>query len=67
VRFATFKLALMSASVIHKIELPEETVVRIAQSLSRFLDHLGDAYFSLKIYGETGWDQEARLRGLLES
>jgi len=41
-------------------------VVRIIQSLSRLLDHLGDPAFSLKIYAETGWIKEARMRGLLE-
>jgi hypothetical protein len=67
VRLATFKLALMSTCGIHGEVLPQETVVRIAQSLARFLDHLGDATFSLAVYNETGWTGEARLRGLLES
>jgi len=66
VRLATFKLALICASDIYGDALSEETVVRIAQSLARFLDHLGEANFSLKIYAETGWDKESRLRGLLE-
>lgn len=64
VRFATIRLALMSAHHLHGL-LPQEEVVRIVQSLSRFLDHLGDAKFSLAIYGETGWINEARLLGLL--
>jgi len=66
VRLATFKLALICASDSYGDALPEETVVRIAQSLARFLDHLGEANFSLKIYTETGWIKESRLRGLLE-
>lgn len=66
VRFAIFKLAILSAGTIHGVALPEETVVRIAQSLARFLDHLADATYSLTIYGETGWREEGRLRGLLE-
>lgn len=63
VRFATVKLALMCAHAQHG-PLPEEEVVRIIQSLSRFLDHLGSATYSLVIYHETGWTKEARLLGL---
>jgi hypothetical protein len=66
VRFALFKLALLSAYTIHNGVLPEETLARIAQSLARFLDHLADASYSLTIYGETGWRKEGRLRGLIE-
>ena len=66
-RLATFKLALQCACYLYGEVLPEETMVRIAQSLARFLDHLGDATFSLSIYNETGWTKEARLRGALES
>lgn len=65
VRLATFKLALMCACVIKGDALAEEEVVRVAQSLARFLDHLGDAAFSLQIYQETGWVDEARMLGLL--
>lgn len=65
VRLATIKLALMSACSIYEDVLPQEIVVRIVQSLSRFMDHLGDAAFSLSIYTETGWVKETRMRGLL--
>lgn len=63
VRFSIIKLALACAHHLHGA-LPEEEVVRIIQSLSRFLDHLGDATFSLAIFNETGWIKEARLRAL---
>lgn len=63
VRFATVKLALICAHYMHG-ELPEADIVRIIQSLSRFLDHLGDGAFSLSIYNETGWVKESRLLGL---
>lgn len=66
VRLATIKLALMSACTIYGEILPQEILVRILQSLSRFLDHLGDARFSLLIFAETGWIKEPRMRGLLE-
>jgi lysine-N-methylase len=65
VRFATLKLALQCSCGINGDILPQDIVVRIIQGLSRFLDHLGDPGFSLQIYAETGWDKEARLRGLI--
>jgi lysine-N-methylase len=67
VRFATIKLALMCGCGMHGPVLPPEMVVRIVQSLSRFLDHLGDTAFSLRIYSETGWVKEPRMRGLLSA
>ncbi len=66
VRLATIKLALMCICSIYGSILSQDVVVRVIQSLSRFLDHLGDAGFSLQIYSETGWTQEKRMRGLLE-
>jgi len=66
VRLATIKLALMCTCSIYGAVLTQDVVVRIVQSLSRFLDHLGDAGFSLQIYSETGWIDEKRMRGLLE-
>ncbi len=63
VRFATIKLALACAHHLHGT-LADDDVVRIIQSLSRFLDHLGDGAFSLSIYNETGWTKEARLLAL---
>lgn len=66
VRLATIKLALMCGCGMYGVELPQEVVVRLVQSLSRFLDHLGDPAFSLLIYKETGWDREDRMRGLLD-
>jgi len=67
VRLATLKLALMCSCGIYGENLPQDMVVRLVQSLSRFLDHLGDADFSMQIYEETGWDKETRMRGLLEN
>lgn len=63
VRFATVKLALACANALQG-PLPEEDIVRIIQSISRFMDHLGDAAYSLVIYNETGWVKEARLLAL---
>ncbi len=61
VRFATTKLALATLP-----ELPEQAeVIRIIQTLSRFMDHLADPTLSLRIYQETGWLREARQRALL--
>lgn len=65
VRLATVKLALMSACQLSPAPLAETDIVRVIQSLSRFLDHLADPEFSIKIYQETGWLQKRRLRALL--
>lgn len=65
VRFAIFRLALMSLYSINNGQLHQDDVVRVAQSLSRFLEHLADPSFSIKIYEEVGWDRENRMLGLL--
>ena len=64
VRYATLSLALACAHHVHGA-LVEDEIIRIIQSLSRFMDHLGEASFSLSIYQETGWLKEARLLSLL--
>lgn len=64
VRFATLKLALMSVASLHG-GCTKDDVVRVAQSLSRFLDHLADPALSLAICKETGWLRPARLRALV--
>ena len=66
VRLAIIKLALLCNCSSGGKEPLEILVVRVVQSVSRFLDHLGDAEFSLKIFAETGWIHEGRMRGLLE-
>jgi hypothetical protein len=65
VRLAILRLALISAYSISNSQLHQYDVVRIVQSLSRFLDHLADPKFSLEIYGEAGWTRENRMLGLL--
>lgn len=65
VRLATIQLAIMCACGMSEAIPPQDNVVRIVQSLSRLLDHLGDAAFSLSIYEEAGWLQENRMGGLL--
>lgn len=64
VRLATLKLALVADLTLNQ-KVTEESFTRIVQSLSRFMDHLADPTFSLKIYGETEWLKLQRLRGLL--
>ena len=64
VRFATTRLALISACEKQQGVHPEE-VVRTVQSLARFLDHLADPALSLQIFEETGWLRENRLRALI--
>lgn len=65
VRFATLKLALMSACQMKGGLIVEDEVVRVIQSLARFLDHLADPALSMQIYTETGWVREPRLRALV--
>ncbi len=65
VRFATVKLALMAAAAKAGGVLAEQEIIRVVQSLSRFLDHLADPELSLKIYHEAGWMREARLHALV--
>lgn len=65
IRFATIRLALMAACAASKEKLSEDAIVRIVQPISRLLDHLAGADFSLSIYKETGWLNAARLRALV--
>lgn len=65
VRFATLKLALMSACQMKGERINDEETVRVVQSLARFLDHLADPTLSMQIYNETGWARESRLRALV--
>ena len=65
VRFATLKLALMSACQMKGGLIADADVVRVVQSLARFLDHLADPALSMQIYSETGWVREPRLRALV--
>lgn len=67
VRLATIRLAFICNCGISDGMLSQDIAVRMVQSLSRFLDHLGDPAFSLQIYAETGWLKEARMRGLLST
>ena len=60
IRFATLRLALMSAP-----SLEEPEVIRIAQSFSRFVDHLADPELSMLAYKELNWTSLARLRGVV--
>lgn len=63
-RLATIKLALLSSHSVNG-PLRPENIVRVVQSLSRLLDHLGDPAFSMQIAAETGWSDEARMHGLM--
>jgi len=64
VRFATLKLAIMS-NMQQMLATPKETLIFLAQSLARFLDHLAEPELSIACYEEAGWLNEARLRGLV--
>lgn len=62
IRFATMRLGLMSLPV----DSSEEDIIRVVQTLARFMDHLADPTLSLAIYQEAGWMEEEKLRALLE-
>ncbi|MES2984626.1 MAG: flagellin lysine-N-methylase [Pseudomonadota bacterium] len=64
-RFATLRLALMCHVTPRGTQPDTEAVLRIIQSLSRFMDHLADADLTLMLHRDMGWMDEARLRGLL--
>ncbi len=66
VRLATIRLSMMCMQSTHNTRMPDDAIVRAIQPIARIMDHLADADYSLQIYTETGWTQEARLRGLLE-
>jgi hypothetical protein len=60
-RFAITKLALMSLPE----DADEATIIRSIQSISRILDHLGDATLTLNLFEESGWNNDARICGLI--
>lgn len=65
VRFATVKLALVSACHAYGMVPAEAEIVRVVQSIARFMDHLADPTSSLDLYRQTGWTRESRLRSLI--
>ena len=65
VRFATAKLALVSLCSKNSGVPDNEEIIFVLQGLARFMDHLADPELSLKIYDETGWVKESRLRSLV--
>jgi hypothetical protein len=71
VRFATVRLGLMCLCA----ESPQESadrvwreaaMVRVVQSVSRLLDHLGAAEYSLMLYESAGWRRPERWRALIK-
>lgn len=66
VRFATVKLALMCHMEEDGTPPDMDTVIRVVQSISRFLDHLADTELSLTIYTDAGWMSKERMVGLIQ-
>jgi hypothetical protein len=64
-RFATIRLALMCHVDANAVPPDEETVMRVIQGISRFMDHIADADLTQMIHRDCGWQSEARLRGLV--
>lgn len=67
IRFATVRLALMAHVADDGTPPDQETVVRVIQTICRFLDHLGDPTLSVSIYHDAGWTKEQRLHALLQT
>lgn len=63
IRLATLQLAMQCHSFVHQT-LDEDDAIRLAQTLSRFLDHLSNPALSMQIYTETGWIKTERLWSL---
>lgn len=64
-RFATIRLALMCHVSPAGIPPNEPTVIHVIQAIARFMDHLADARLTRMIHRDSGWESEARLRGLV--
>jgi len=65
VRFAFVRLALMSHMDEEGNPPDKEIIVRVIQSIARFIDHLADPELSINIYKENEWMREPRLRALI--
>jgi lysine-N-methylase len=65
VRLATLRLAIMCRCDIKGPSSATDDLVPLVQPLSRVLDHLGSSRFSLDVYAEPKWLEEARMLGLL--
>jgi hypothetical protein len=65
VRLATLRLAIMCRCAIKGPSSATDDLVPLVQPLSRVLDHLGSSRFSLDVYAEPKWLEEARMLGLL--
>ena len=64
VRYATLTLALMSLCETAGALPAEEDIIRVVQSLSRFIDHLAESKTSLQLYRQVGFDTSARIGGI---
>ncbi len=64
-RFATVRLALMCHVSENGIPPDEDTILRVIQGISRFMDHIADAKLTLMIHRDSGWVGMPQLRGLI--
>ena len=64
-RFATVRLALMCHVAENGVAPDEATLIHVMQGIARFMDHLADAKLTLMIHRDSGWNEAARLRGLV--
>jgi lysine-N-methylase len=65
VRFAITRLGLMAYTDNEGNPPSEEDVIKVVQSVSRFMDHLGSPELSEKLYANMNWNEESYMRGLV--
>ena len=64
IRYATVRLGLLALHS-NQDKPSHDDMIRVVQSLARFMDHLADPTSSLALYKQLGWTQANRLRGVL--
>ncbi len=66
-KFAFIRLALIGYLQGDGLSLKQETIVKVIQGISRFLDHTREIKLLLSTYEGFGWDEEAHLKSMLFS
>jgi hypothetical protein len=66
-KFAFIKLALVSYIPEDGVPLTQDTILKVIQGISRYLNHVGDFELMLSICREFGWFEKSDFAGLLYS
>lgn len=65
VRYALFKLMIMSYLYCNDNLPNDKEIVRMTYRLSRFVDHIADSTLSINLYNQAGWNSEGKLRAII--